>query len=169
MSVKGSIVENDVNPLVNLSLVSKNSNSKEQIVVERIRWKKFTTTAIDLRVMCESDSDKLSMILSEVPKSMQFSIQKDLSKDKSAAQQLLDRGYSYKQDLRDSLLQITIKDRTIIYDLDPDAKKSKEESKEVTVKNEPKELFLLNATSHFIPLQMYVEVGLKIIKCKDNL
>jgi len=83
--------------------------------------------------MCESDSDKLSMILSEVPKSMQFSIQKDLSKDKSAAQQLLDRGYSYKQDLRDSLLQITIKDRTIIYDLDPDAKKSKEESKEVTV------------------------------------
>lgn len=33
----------------------------------------------------------------------------------------------------------------------------------------PKELFLLNATSHFIPLHKYVEVGLKLIKCKENL
>ena len=33
---------------------------------------------------------------------------------------------------------------------------------------EPQELFLLNATSHFIPLHMYVEVGLKVIKCKEN-
>lgn len=36
--------------------------------VSRIRWKKFVTRAIDLRVMCEADSDKLGMILTEVPK-----------------------------------------------------------------------------------------------------
>ena len=32
---------------------------------------------------------------------------------------------------------------------------------------QPQELFLLNATSHFIPLHKYVEVGLKIIKVKE--
>lgn len=31
----------------------------------------------------------------------------------------------------------------------------------------PQELFLLNATSHFIPIQKYVEVGLKIVKVRD--
>ena len=71
-------------------------------------------------------------------------------------------------------MQITIKDRTIIYDLDPVEKKAKweEESKgpvEEVESKEPKEIFLLNATSHFIPLDKYVEVGLKLIKCKENL
>lgn len=36
--------------------------------VSGIRWKKFVTRAIDLRVMCEADSDKLGMVLTEVPK-----------------------------------------------------------------------------------------------------
>ena len=72
---------------------------KEQSSVERIRWAKYTTKAIDLRVMCEVDSDKLSMIVAEVPKTMQFSISKERLADDPAA-----RGYSYKQGLRDKLL-----------------------------------------------------------------
>lgn len=40
--------------------------------------------------MCEADSDKLSMILSEVPKTMQFSVKKDRSGEEA------DRGYSFK-------------------------------------------------------------------------
>lgn len=87
--------------------------------VSGIRWKKFVTRAIDLRVMCEADSDKLGMVLTEVPKTTQFSVMKDRSENEA------DRGYSYKQGLRDSLLQITIRDRTIVYDLDPIEKKNK--------------------------------------------
>lgn len=64
--------------------------------------------------MCEADSDKLSMIVAEVPKTMQFSISKEKIADDPAS-----RGYSYKQGLRDNLLQVTIKDRTILYDLEP--------------------------------------------------
>lgn len=141
---------------------------KEQSSVERIRWAKYTTKAIDLRVMCEVDSDKLSMIVAEVPKTMQFSISKERLADDPAA-----RGYSYKQGLRDNLLQVTIKDRTIIYDLEPSTKKmpSAEEEEKKAMDDgrlcDPQELFLLNATSHFIPLHKYVEVGVKIVKVKE--
>ena len=96
------------------SLDSNKEVDKSQTTVSRIRWKTYKTKAIDLRVMCESDSDKLSMILAEVPKTLQFSISKEKMADDPS-----NRGFSFLQGLRDNLLQVTIRDRTIIYDLEP--------------------------------------------------
>ena len=53
------------------------------------------------------------MLLAEVPKNLRFSLaQKEIKEDKS-------KSYQHQQGLIDNLLQVTVKDRTIIYDLEP--------------------------------------------------
>ena len=46
-------------------------------------------------------------------------------------------------------MQATVHDRTILFDLS---------------EKEPEEIFFLNASSHFVVPQMYVEAGVKIVK-----
>ena len=54
------------------------SETEPDDLTAKIVWKSYETRIIDLKVMCETDVDKYSMILSEVPTSTQFSIPKNL-------------------------------------------------------------------------------------------
>jgi hypothetical protein len=64
------------------------------------------TRVIDLRIVAENDSDSFKTILSEVPFSTQLSMyQVPLKKN------------SFGLGLRENLLQITVSDRTIVFDI----------------------------------------------------
>ena len=56
-------------------------------------------------------------------------------------------------DIRDNLLQVTVRDKIIIYD----------------ISTEPaQEIFFFNATSQFIDPERYVESGLKMVEAKED-
>lgn len=83
------------------------------------------------------------MYLCEVPKTTHFSISEEVDDEDSLG----------APTRRDNLLQVTVRDRTILYDLAPE---------------EPMELFFLNASSQFIAPQKYVEAGVKIVRCQED-
>ena len=74
-----------------------------------------------------------------MPTSTQFSIPKNFVKN----------ALDSEPEVRDNLLQVTIRDRTILFDLSEE---------------EPEEVFFMNACSQFISPPMYVESGLKIVR-----
>ena len=84
------------------------------------------------------------MYLSEVPKTTHFSISQEKEESKDS------EGTPMR---RDNLLQVTVRDRTILYDLAPE---------------NPQELFFLNASSQFIAAGKYVEAGVKIVRCQED-
>ena len=114
--------------------------------VEFVRWIPCKTRVIDLSIIAENDADCYKTMISEVPFSTQLSIVESEEQDlKDQAR----KGIS----LRENLLQITIADRIIIYDLGLE---------------NPQEISFFNATNLFIKAEMYVDPGIKISQCVED-
>ena len=73
-----------------------------------ISWEHFITRTIDLSVLCESDADCYNTHLAEVPKSTQLSINRSNEQADREAGDIK---------LRQNLLQVTVRNNTIIYDI----------------------------------------------------
>jgi hypothetical protein len=90
-----------------------------------IIWQNLVTKTINLGVMMDSDADAEHKHLSEVPKSTQLSIIRD---QKSKIRDSNNKGIK----LRDNLLQVTVRDSIIIFDISTDLP--------------PQEIFYFNAS-----------------------
>jgi len=88
----------------------------------------------------DTDADCFNKFLSEVPKSTQLSIIRDSSNKGEIT-------------FRDNLLQVTVKDSIIIFDI---------------TRALPQEIFYFNASHQFIDPTMYVETAIKIVECTDD-
>lgn len=95
------------------------SNASE-VDVKLLTWVKMKTDIIDLTVFHETEADSYKTILEEVPFAPQLT--------------LMDNDDSQFK-LRENLLQATINDKIIIFDLS---------------QSPPQEIFFLNASSQFI-------------------
>lgn len=91
--------------------------------------------------MCDNDGDKYSMKLTESPKSFQFSESKD---------EEIDFNKNEPKILK-SLLQVTVKDRLIIYNIEQ--QEDEEENSKI------QELVVFNATRQFMDPENFVESG----------
>ena len=106
--------------------------------VTLLKWVQLQTRVIDLSVFHENEADSFKKMLSEVPFSTQLSVIRDKS-----------NGIQFK----DHMLQITVQDRIIIFDIKSEV---------------PQEIFFLNATNQFIDPEKYADPGIKISYCKKD-
>ena len=94
--------------------------------------------------MIENEGDRFAMQLTEVPKSAKLSLIRQRGEDGKT---------ECEPTLHDNLLQITVRDKTIIFNVDP---------------NEPEERYFLNATSQFINIENYTEAGPRLVVCNED-
>ena len=122
-------------------------STESEVNVELMTWMSYKTIIINLRTIAENEMDCYKTILSEVPYSTQLSIveskEKVSKKKKKSSKDKQTSGIS----LKENLLQITIGDRIIIYDL---------------TSGKPQEITFFNATSQLIHANRYVDSGIKI-------
>ena len=104
-----------------------------------MHWVRLRTRVIQLKVFYENESDSMKTILSEVPFTPSMSVKKEVDSERLF--------------LRDNLLQVTVTDKNIIFDL----------SLEV-----PQEIFFMTATSQFIQPAKYVNPGSVISACTED-
>ena len=127
--------------------------TESEVNVELMTWMSYKTIIINLRTIAENEMDCYKTILSEVPYSTQLSIveskEKVSKKKKKSSKDKQTSGIS----LKENLLQITIGDRIIIYDL---------------TSGKPQEITFFNATSQLIHANRYVDSGIKISQCFED-
>ena len=99
--------------------------------------------------MCDSENDKYAMSLSEMPHNMQYSLDNQEEIDFEKAEPTI----------HENLLQITVKDRTVIYDVGEDVDGVPRKVKEVTFSN---------AGSQFIKPESFVESGFEINRAYED-
>lgn len=90
-----------------------------------IQWEHYETRVINLNIMCETEADRVSMSLLELPKNLAFSVIK-------ADDQECNYEELKQPEIRENLLQVTVRDRILVLDL---------------AKPIPQEIFFMNASS----------------------
>jgi len=101
--------------------------------------------------MCDSENDKYSMYLSEMPQNMTFSLDSQVT---------IESGENFVEPkINENLLQITVKDRLCIFDVGEEF-----EGKERIVK----EIHVFNAVKQFIHPEKFVECGFDIVRAYED-
>lgn len=130
---------------------------------QNVEWSYHTTATINLEKIIESNTDKLNTHLSELPKSTQLSIAR-----KRATKNGEELSVHY------SLLQITVGNRVIIYDLgvtqEPTIKMVSRKGycgllrllrcqKRILIQTDPEEVLFFNATQQLVDPHFHVDTG----------
>ena len=99
--------------------------------------------------MCDNENDKYAMTLSEMPQNMLYSLDN----------QEVVEFETHEPTIHENLLQITVRDRTVIYDIGEDVDEVPRKVKEVTFSN---------AGSQFIRPDSFVESGFEIARAYED-